>query len=101
MDPRDQLRALPDGMTCTVCDEPVPAERVHLLARRDDLAFVQVECAVCGSAALEFLPGQAAPPISSDEVLAMPEFLANWPGDVSSLFQQDRGLRPIRNGQGA
>lgn len=54
MDPRDQLRALPDGMACTVCDEPVPAERM-LLARRDDMTFVQIECTRCGSRALEFV----------------------------------------------
>lgn len=28
MDPRDQQRALPDGLNCTVCDESVPSERM-------------------------------------------------------------------------
>lgn len=106
MDPRDQLRAIPDGMDCTVCDEPVPSGRIHLLARRDDLCFVQVECVRCGSTALEFLgdswiaarsagspqpttddTARTAAPISPDEVLAMHEFLADWRGDARSLVE--------------
>lgn len=108
MDPRDQLRALPDGMDCTVCDEPVPSGRVHLLAQRDDLAFVEVECTSCGSSTLEFVDASTAaaratgsaaettdapgptPPISRAEVLAMHEFLAEWRGDARGLIDPVR-----------
>ena len=38
MDPRDQLRPLLDGVGCTVCGSLVPAERIRILAHRDDLA---------------------------------------------------------------
>ena len=60
MDPRDLLRAFPDGMPCTVCDEPVPAERIRLLARREDMTFVQIECSACRSTTLGFLANACA-----------------------------------------
>ena len=105
MDPRDPLRALPDGLFCTVCNEPVPADRIRLLARREDLTFIQVECAQCGSTALEFLAdpmaveadplaGEVVPApevISPDDVFAMHEFLADWQGDMQTLVAQPGG----------
>lgn len=105
MDPRDPLRALPDGLFCTVCNEPVPAERIRLLARREDLTFIQVECALCGSTALEFLadptaveadslPGEGVPApaaISPDDIFAMHEFLADWQGDIQALVGRPGG----------
>ena len=112
MDPRDPLRALPDGLFCTVCNEPVPADRIRLLARREDLTFIQVECAECGSTGLEFLAdpqraeadphGAEADPlalemvpvpeaISPDDVFAMHEFLADWQGDIQTLVARPGG----------
>lgn len=105
MDPRDPLSALPDGLFCTVCNEPVPADRIRLLARREDLAFIQVVCAHCGSTALEFLAdpvaveadpmaGEVVPArevISPDDVFAMHEFLADWQGDIQTLVAQPGG----------
>ena len=113
MDPRDPLRALPDGLFCTVCNEPVPADRIRLLARREDLTFIQVECAHCGSTALEFLAdpmaveadpmeGESAPApdvISPDDVFAMHEFLADWQGDMESLVARPGGpAAPMEQG---
>jgi hypothetical protein len=93
MDPLDPLRALPDGVTCTVCEDRVPAERVRLLAWRDDLAFLQIDCASCRSTTLGFVmaetPVASSPkgdPISSDDVLDMHEFLARWHGDLDGLM---------------
>ena len=110
MDPRDQQRALPDGMTCTVCDEPVPADRMRLLARRDDLTFVQLECSGCGSSSLEFVvsgpeietaPAPAAAPvdghsasppaISYADVRAMRQFLDSYRGDTRGLMERFHG----------
>src|ERR1044072_761499 len=80
MDPLDPLLALPDGLRCTVCDERVPATRIRLLAWRDDLAFLQIDCASCASTTLGFVlggraedaePASAPDPISSDDVLDM------------------------------
>jgi hypothetical protein len=110
MDPLDPLRALPDGVTCTVCEERVPAERVRLLAWREDLAFLQIDCAACRSTTLGFVMADATAsdrpagePVSSDDVLDMHEFLARWTGGLDGLIapppDDDRQVagRPPRN----
>jgi hypothetical protein len=98
MDPLDHLLALPDGHRCSVCEERVPAARVKLLAWRDDLAFLQLDCGGCLSTTLGFVlaghpegPGSipAADPINSDDVLDMHELLATWRGDLAGLLAQD------------
>jgi hypothetical protein len=101
MDPRDLLRAFPDGITCTVCDEPVPVARVRLLARREDMTFVQIDCGGCRSTTLGFLadssllpaaadgPSPGADPVTSDDVIEMHRFLAGWQGDARSLVADD------------
>jgi hypothetical protein len=104
MDPQDHLHALLDGVGCTVCEEPVPAARIQLLARRDDLAFVQVDCFACGSSSLGFviaggLPAEAlrfadAPPISGDDVLDMHQLLDGWRGDLSHLLGEGTRRSP-------
>jgi hypothetical protein len=103
MDPRDLLRAFPDGMPCTVCDEPVPAERIRLLARREEMAFVQVECAACGSTTLGFVADPAssmdprpdrADPVSSDDVIEMHKLLDGWAGDLRSLVDERETSTP-------
>lgn len=97
MDPLDHLLALPDGLCCTVCDERVPAERVKLLAWRDDLAFLQIDCGSCFSTTLAFVMGGRtdasgtppdADPIGTDDVLDMHELLATWRGDLTGLLPQ-------------
>jgi hypothetical protein len=98
MDPLDHLLALSDGHRCTVCDERVPAARVKLLAWRDDLAFLQLDCAACLSTTLGFVldgrleePAEPprASPISSDDVLDMHELLSAWRGDLTGLLARD------------
>lgn len=111
MDPRDHLRALPDGLACTVCDETVPAERIRLLARREDLTFVQVDCLGCGSTSLEFVaaagPDAVTPSepeaISADDVRGMRDFLDGWSGDLRTLVTlppRSRGFRVARRPHG-
>lgn len=100
MDPQDHLRELLDGIACTVCEERVPGDQVRLLARREDLLFLQVECTACGSTALGFLADEAllaemereaaAPPVTTDDVLDMHDFLRTWDGDLASLLDHDR-----------
>ena len=98
MDPLDHLFALSDGHRCTVCDERVPADRVKLLAWRDDLAFLQLDCDRCQSTTLGVvLGGRAdgpadaprADPVTSDDVLDMHQLLATWHGDLTGLLQRD------------
>ena len=98
MDPLDHLLALPDGLRCTVCDERVPATRIRLLAWRDDLAFLQIDCAGCASTTLGFVldgrsdepaPAHEGDPISADDVLDMHQLLATWRGDLNGLLRSD------------
>jgi hypothetical protein len=105
MDPLDHLLALPDGLRCTVCDERVPATRIRLLAWRDDLAFLQIDCVGCASTTLGFVlggrteepePEPAADPITSDDVLDMHQLLATWRGDLTDLLRGDRGAESSR-----
>ena len=95
MGSQDHLRALLDGISCTVCEERVPPEHVRLLARRDDLLFLESACGACGSTALGFVATDAIPseadrlargePMSADDVLDMHELLDSWTGDLASL----------------
>ncbi len=101
MDPLDHLRALPDGLACTVCEERVPAADVHLVASREDVAFLRIDCPACRSTTLGILQAETgladgpltavpegrpgAAPITADDVLDMHEFLAGWHGDLESL----------------
>jgi hypothetical protein len=101
MDPLDHLLALPDGPQCSVCDERVPVDRVKVLAWRDDLVFLQIDCDACLSTTLGFIlggqadgpadePGAvASDPITSDDVLDMHQLLATWRGDLTGLLAQD------------
>jgi hypothetical protein len=106
MDPLDHLVAPPGGLRCTVCEERVPATRIRLLARRDDLVFLEIDCGSCLSATLGFiLDGRAdepaAPgrePISTDDVLDMHELLASWQGDLTGLLS-DGTAGPDRPGE--
>ncbi len=116
MDPRDRPRPLPDGATCTACGAPVPTGRIRILARRDDLAFVELACDGCGSAALGLLvpagspgdapvldvdgdqPGTARSaaittirPISDADVASVRADLAAWDGDLVGWLDTLRG----------
>ena len=99
MDPLDHRLALTDGHRCTVCDESVPAARIKLLAWRDDLAFLQLDCAGCLSTTLGFVlagvgdeprPVRRPEPVSSDDVLDMHQLLATWRGDLAGLLATDQ-----------
>ena len=96
MDPLDHLRALPDGVACTVCEDRVPVDRIRVVARREELAFLQIDCPACRSKTLWFVPADFGPadrppsdrpPITTDDVLDMHEFLARWHGDLETLAQ--------------
>ena len=102
MDPLDHLRALPDGLRCTVCEERVPADRLTLLAWRDDLVFLQLDCAACLSTTLGFVQGgrgdgpadlPQSSPITTDDVLDMHQLLATWRGDLTGLLASDARSR--------
>jgi hypothetical protein len=124
MGPSDRPRPLPDGATCTACGAPVPTGRIRILARRDDLAFVELACPDCGSAAIGLLVPAASPdgvpvldvaadrppvdstaghaparPISEADVAAVHADLAAWDGDlIGWLDALERDGRPDRGG---
>jgi hypothetical protein len=103
MDPRDRTPPFEDGVDCAVCGRTVPAERIRILASRDDLTFVELTCAACRSESLgmivggasdgstrygEFLPAddarfREALPIGIDDVLMVRRLLQL--GDIEGL----------------
>jgi hypothetical protein len=52
MDPRDDLDSLADGVDCAACGQFVPTDRIRVLARREDIAFVEIHCPGCRSESL-------------------------------------------------
>jgi len=108
MDPRDGLRPTLEDVACTACGAGVPADRLRILARRDDLTFVESCCGACGSSAVALLIAAVEPdgrpfldvatdrpprtrmasadPITSADVHAMRADLAVWRGDLRRLL---------------
>ena len=110
MDPRDRTPPFENGVDCAVCGRNVPAERIRILASRDDLTFVELTCAACRSESLgmivggesgdgegaipygEFLPAddarfREALPIDVDDVIAVRRLLES--GDLDALTGRD------------
>src|SRR5262245_38775055 len=107
MDPRDRTPPFEDGVDCAVCGRTVPAERIRILASRDDLTFVELTCAACRSESLgmivagssdgsarygEFLPAddarfREALPSGVDDVLTVRRLLQA--GDLDALVGPD------------
>jgi hypothetical protein len=98
MDPLDHVRAGLDGTRCAVCDGPVPTGSTRILAHRDGLAFLQLDCQACGSTTLVFADDHApsgfelerrdaaeAAPMTADDVLDMHAFLEAWRGGLADL----------------
>ena len=100
MEPPDRPSDTMDRAACAACGRPVPAERIRVLARRDDLAFAELPCAGCGSVGLAIFVGPAAdagggartdaPAVVPDDVLDMHLFLAGWTGDARGLVERAR-----------
>jgi hypothetical protein len=119
MDPRDRPRPHHDGAACTACGATVPTGRIRVLAQRDDVAFVELDCPACDSTTLALLldpiglegsstldvdqdlaTGQMSVgrsvgrPITEADVEALRRDLADWDGDlVGWLEALDRGDR--------
>ena len=109
MDPRDGLSSFANGVDCGACGQVVPLERIRVLASRDDLTFVELDCPDCRSESLgivvrsdaadgygEFLPSddarfREALPIGPDDIIAVRELLAR--GDLDALVGPSRDTR--------
>jgi len=68
MDPRDDLDSLAGGVDCAACGETVPTDRIRLLARRDDIAFVEVTCPSCRSDSLGIVIDETAGSGAGDRI---------------------------------
>lgn len=99
MDPRDRPD-MADGAECAACGRPVPPDATRVLAQREDLAFVELGCAACGSVSLSIRLGDSGPSIGADDVLDMHQFLAGYRGDLRGLVGRagERGRRPDATG---
>jgi predicted RNA-binding Zn-ribbon protein involved in translation (DUF1610 family) len=114
MEGPEWLRIQLNSFTCPACGERYRGSRIRLLAERDGLFFVDLDCSRCGSHTVaivtfeledaeasiadlppmpqvddhlgERLPARAAP-VTADDVLEMHEFLAHFEGDVDGLFR--------------
>ena len=92
MESRDGVPSLEHGLDCAACGAAVGLDRIRILALRDDIAFVEIDCPACSSESLgivvrgdgdgygEFLPAdrarfQGAEPIDGDDVLAVHDLL--------------------------
>jgi hypothetical protein len=117
MDGPEWLSSQLTSFTCPACRQRYRAASIRLLAEREGLYFVDLDCAGCGSrtvaivtigsddaeaaiaeipvisdalAELELRPSAGAP-VSADEVLEMHQFLAGFRGDVDALFRAAAG----------
>ena len=109
----DWLQSQLRSFTCPACGDAYGASRMRLLAERDGLYFLDLDCTGCGSrtvaivtvelddaeasiADLSTMPQRlpvleyarpGTPPVNADDVLEMHEFLAHFNGNVSHLFR--------------
>jgi hypothetical protein len=104
MDPQDRPQHRLAGAECAACGTVVSRDAVRILAERDDLAFVAVDCPACGSESLAILVGpngdgptttveptaSGGPSVDYDDVVAMREFLAAYEGDLRGLVGTSR-----------
>jgi hypothetical protein len=61
MDPRDRLQPFANGVDCAVCGGLVPLDRIRILARREDLAFLELTCTACRSESLGIVVADGSP----------------------------------------
>jgi hypothetical protein len=54
MDPREDIDPI-GSVDCAACGVPVPTERIRVLAQREDIAFVEIQCPACRSESLGIL----------------------------------------------
>ena len=121
MDSPEWLRTQLTTFTCPACRRRYRGSRMRLLAEREGLFFVDLDCSRCGSHTVaivtveidesevtievsdvigedevehlgEPLPIGAAP-VTADDVLEMHEFLAGFMGSLGALLEKDGAER--------
>lgn len=116
MDSPDWLRTQLTSFTCPACRRRYRGSRMRLLAEREGLFFVDLDCSRCGSHTVAIVTvelddsevsieisdsgaadelafdhlGEELPagaaPVTPDDVLEMHEFLARFQGDMGGLL---------------
>ena len=117
MDSPDWLRTQLTSFTCPACGRRYRGSRMRLLAERDGLFFVDLDCSRCGSHTVAIVTveldenevsievsdamlaeelgiqhlGEELPagaaPVTADDVLDMHEFLTRYTGDLDALLR--------------
>jgi hypothetical protein len=64
MDPLERLRSHLVGVTCAACGRPYRPDRIRLLAQRDDLTFLELQCDRCGTDAVGLIGGDSSEAIA-------------------------------------
>jgi hypothetical protein len=125
MDDAEHLASAFAGLACSACGRTVPQGRVTMVARREALAFLVLDCAGCASRTLGLVTwdeadasvrprcdlerrGDLGPldevrfggsrPVGADDVLSMHTFLAGYEGDLRGLL--DDGWSGVQRGTG-
>jgi hypothetical protein len=103
MDPRDDLDSLAGGVECAACGDHVPTDRIRILATRDDILFVEIDCPSCRTEALGIVIASEEDPDDEadadidvlDRILPAPIALGEFgPGDAERFAT----ARPIGSG---
>jgi hypothetical protein len=107
MDGSEWLRTQLATFECPACGIEYRGSPIRLLAERDGLFFVDLDCTSCGSKTVAIVTvevddsepiiadanelrrseGAGASAVSADDVLDMHQFLAGFQGDVRHLFR--------------
>jgi hypothetical protein len=116
MESQEWLRSQLTTFSCASCGQSYVRSRIRVLAQRDDLWFVSLRCAKCGSSALGLVTVKDAdeeasetaplfsdltdadrerladgPTVDSDDLIEAHRFLGRFDGDFRRLFGGGEG----------
>jgi hypothetical protein len=115
MEGQEWLRSQLTEFSCATCGQTYVRSRIRVLAQRDDLWFVSLRCAKCGSSALGLVTVKDADdeaetatfvsdltdtdrarlgdgePVDSDDLIEAHRFLGRFDGDFRRLFGGGEG----------
>ena len=129
MESPDWLRTQLTSFTCPACRRRYRGSKMRLLAEREGLYFVDLDCSRCGSHTVAIVTvelddsevtievsdvvgedeiehlGEALPigaaPVTADDVLAMHEFLGRYQGTLGELLETGASELRARRSDGA
>jgi hypothetical protein len=113
MDAAAWIRSRLVGFTCAACGRAYRRDQIRVLAQREGLFFVSLDCGACATESVAIISldaaasepraaglsestretgrAAAAPLVRASDVLAMHEFLRHFDGDFRGLFGMPRG----------